>query len=524
MRERELDAIQAPPGCACPQGQLTCTHVSPWICCVGATVCPCNGTCGDLLASASVAAAAAVHAQTELTGEHPMSVTTPYPAPAAPPPPASPVALDRAREDRLRTTRAYERTALPAELEADLGMLRAHEAMAKPVKGSLLGIAAAIFAGGVVLAAALAGAVHPGAGVPPFLLGLLVGGYVAIQGARIPALRRDKLEMASSLLRRLDLAPDTEVTLSMNLGDGQGTLAQSRDLGGDFWKGTSSEALLYQDAWLSISGRLAHGVALRATRTSLTFQTVDKRKGHQKTFIRTATQWAFQDTVQLQYDPARNPQLPAAGASAAGALRIGPEYQLVGFSNQPGALSLTAATTPRATATNHAGLIANLLAQATGLVDGSGQRVLVDGEAWPAELATEAEMKRRGPSGALRTAFPSPHVAGGRALIGVAVLALLWGVSSVQGRGRHMKDADQAEADLRADQAKLAKLPAKSRDREDVLRRIKVDKESIAMWESGANDYLAMSLGGGIGGLALLGVSAALLRAGRRRAAAAKNA
>lgn len=450
-----------------------------------------------------------------------MSVT--YPAPQGLAPAAPPAAVDRARHDRLRTTQSYQRTASAAELEADLGMLRAHEAMAGPTKSSLVGIAAAMVAGGFVLALALASTVHPGAGVPPLLLGLLCGGYVAIQSARLASLRRDKLEAASSLLRRLDLAPDTEVTLLANLRPGQGNLTQSRDLASNFWQGTSSEALLFQDPWLTMSGRLANGVGFKVTRTSMTFQKVDKRQGHQKTYIRTATQWAFQDAVELQYDPARNPQLPAAGPAAAGALRIGPEYQLLGFSNQPGTLSLTAGTSPRATETNDVGLIANLLAQATNLVDGSRLTVLVDREAWPAELATEAELKRRGPSGSLRAVLPTPLGAAGSFLVLLGVLASLVGVNGLMDHSKQQMFAQGTRDDIQSGQAKLAKLPAKSPDREFLTLKLKSDKDYLKRVEGRVDEALALGAGGGLGGLLMLGGGVALLLRDRKRAAAVKS-
>jgi hypothetical protein len=380
----------------------------------------------------------------------------------------------RARIQRLRGQLFYKRTASPAEIEADLGALRALTAMYGPFQNALLGLAVLLFLGSGALGVALGMALRSRvvffglAGI-----GLVSVAVVIAQYQRLPGLARQKIEVASSLVRRLDVVPGGEITLSLGLRPGDGMLTRDEKVASSFWAGTSTFSKIYQDDWLGLEAPLASGAHLTFSRTGLKMELVSTQSGGNTTTVRTRTSRVFRDTIAVRYDPAANPQLAPAGAQAAGALRLGADAKVGTFENQPGWLSVVVGTGPRADGTSHPQEIAATIAAVAYLAAPARPAVSVDREVWAPEMAAEAEAKREGLGGALRTARGASAggggtpatamamVAGGGLAAAFALLLCVGGVSLLRTASDYTTQVEQQDATIARTKATLAKAKLK---------------------------------------------------------------
>lgn len=134
-------------------------------------------------------------------------MTTTHPDPQALPR-AGEAPAHAERIARLRGKDVYQRRASVREIEADLSALRGLQAASAPLRSLTLTVAVAAGIATPILALVTAAATQSG---PAFLAAALFGVClviaVVVVRSRVSELRRDKIDAASSLLRRLDVPP-----------------------------------------------------------------------------------------------------------------------------------------------------------------------------------------------------------------------------------------------------------------------------------------------------------------------------
>lgn len=432
--------------------------------------------------------------------------------------------FDVAREARLRGNDRYRRTATAAELEADLGMLRGLQAVSGRLSLVLWLAALAVllvFGGMCALIAAESR--------QPELPASITGGIgfvllVAVlwQRRRVTALRRDKLELASELLRRLDVAPGSEVTMALHLGFFEGSPTR-HDLTGGAFSAEKSHMNDHRDEWLTVEGVLATGMRFRIARTSLMNETVTiSQRGNQRV-TRTATSRSVEDCIELQYDPRANPALGQAGPAVADALQVPAGAKIHGLDNRPGALSVRVVTPLPVKHEHRFDEMAPFVARVLWLVDPARLLLRERSHAAPPELSTEGELQRRGLAWQLR------HVADGLPAMGaIAVLAMALGVGVLalgQLRQAELETAmgQYARTQLAAAQAELARTSAPY-ERRTLEERIRNHQSGAAAADERATESTAWAIGEGASALLLAGAAAGLLLWSRMRAARARSA
>jgi hypothetical protein len=377
-------------------------------------------------------------------------------APPSPPPP-----FDEARALSLLRSQVLDRAASPQELETDLGALRAWV----PRSG---------------------------------------------RGPR-PERRRDRLEVASSLLRRLDLAQGAQVSLRVDLGAPLGVTVSARDLEASYFAERYRSHHVYESAWLSLAGELASGLSLHVARVAVTAELTDQRREHKRIVTRTQREHDRRDTVTVRYDPARFPRLARPLEPGPAGLTLPPGCELVGWVCEPGLLRLV--VTSSAASVESLGPLPALVAVACELVDPSRRVVMLDGEAWPADLATEGEARRRGlPRG------PSLALVGAVALIAAGLAAAAAGAASGYESARSYGRARDAEVERRECDDRLAALAPGHRERAMLSACVENRRESRAHFRAqGAERAQRAATQGGVA-VVLLGAAGFLGWRGRRRA------
>jgi hypothetical protein len=438
----------------------------------------------------------------------------------------------QARIARLRGREYYERTASPAEIEADLGALRALDAMVRPYHSAVLGVGLATFVGFLVLSIALVSAIPrtPAAFFVPAVLGVVLTVVVFMQGGRLRSLDRKKLEVASSLVRRLDVAPGGEVMLGLGLRIGEGFLVKDQKVASSFWQGTASFSRAYEDPWLRLEAPLSSGARVQMARTSMKFELVSTKSAGNRTTITTRTSRAFHDVIAVRYDPAQNPGLAAAGAEPAKALRLAQDARVTAFDNQPGALGVTVDTGPRADGTNVPGELASTIAAVVHLAAPARYVVKVDGEAWAPDLGAEAEATRQGVSGTLRnlkgstaSLGPTAMMAGGGLVIAFALLLTVGAVSLFLGAATAGDNGDRAQGYLTRAKANLAKSKSKA-DKDQYQQQVDNAKADVGRAQDEAQDKVIKGIVQLVAGVGLLAGGAAIVVVGRRKRQTAETA
>jgi hypothetical protein len=212
----------------------------------------------------------------------------------------------------------------------------------------------------------------------------------------------------------------------------------------------------------------------------------------------------------VRYDPTRFPRLARPIDPGSAGLTLPPGCDLVGWACEPGLLRLV--VTSSASSVESLGPLPALAAVACELVDPSRRVVMLDGEAWPADLATEAEARRRrlprGPAFALVGA-----VALGVAGLAAAVAAAATGFESARSYGR----ARDAEVERRACDDRLAALAPGHRDRAMLAACVENRRDSRAYFRAQGAEHAEQGATRGGVAVVLLGLAGLLGWRGRRR-------
>lgn len=236
---------------------------------------------------------------------------------------------------------------------------------------------------------------------------LLVSGVTAlvlwIMSARQSPFRLDKLEAVSGLLRRCEWLARAPVTVTANLALGFGRQLSAHQISGN--ASDNVNRVIDEDDWLVVQGQLANHVAARISRKvtchrSIRYWMVRRGRSWQQTSKTLRESYSVVDTVELRFDPARNPALLQAGATVASRLWLGEGDTVFNGYNQPGALAFFVARAARPTLVHQPDEIASLTAQIVALVDSSRPVVRAENAASPAAYVSAADLSAATGSGA----------------------------------------------------------------------------------------------------------------------------
>ncbi len=428
---------------------------------------------------------------------------------------------ERTREDRLRGIEGYRRVESAQELEADIGTLRALGSHAGPLRAWIILAAMFSFALSLCVGYSLLVAYpnEPAALLVPIGIGLCIAVAVLTKLRIVTKAQLDKLDVASSLVRRLEFAPGSPVSLALELAGSrpQNQQSLSPPFGLPSWRESFNRC--YADGWLTLEGTLSNGVSIRITRCSYSLQRVSRdRNGNDRTLH---TAYAFEDRVELSYQPSENPSLPELGTTLSTSLRLAPGCVLTTLHNQPGALSLVTMTEPREAATNHSSELVALVSQALVLVAPS--RSLLRAEREALLPAQDLVVMRRGALGQLTRDLARPNLK----LVGAALLllgALGLGVLAYYQHGHveyRQESAHEARKQQQDNERKLgAAVGASAEYQAELKTKIASDKGAAAKHDAEASEERKLELAELAGTLLCLAGSCVLLVLGLRRKAA----
>lgn len=432
----------------------------------------------------------------------------------------APSAAHTQRIARLRGQDVYQRKATPAEIEADLSALRGLEAAGVPLRKLTLTVAVGAGIATPILAL-ISGAASSSAGgfVAAALLGITVVVTALVMRSRVAALARDKIEAASSLLRRLDVAAGAEVSMALILRPGDGTRVADRKVHSDHWRGSHSFAEDWEDRWLSLEAPLSNGAAVLIARTAIAAKQISvQSRGTNGSVTTTRTSRGFRDRVAVRYDPAHNHPLAAASTTAASALRLGPDTRIAAFENQPGSLDVTVSRGPRADGSNLAAEIADLVAQVVHLALPQRCVVLTDREAWGPNTEAEAEATRAGGTAQIAALRGASIYAGAGVLALVGLVLLYVASKDFTHAGWAADSVERARASAVEAKASIAKAKTTSARESAQARLFDAQRTITRESDTEAEEMRSGFLHGALGLVFLIGPPTGLVLRRRRRA------
>lgn len=294
------------------------------------------------------------------------------------------------------TSPQYQRAGSVPDLEADFGMIRASRLalIARSLRlrlGAVIGLFGALVGVGVWSS----GTSYEGGAAL-----VLVSGVTAlvlwIMSMGQSPVRLDKLEAVSGLLRRCEWLAGAPVTVTADLALGFGRQLSAQQVSGN--ASDNVHRLIDEDAWLVVEGQLANHVAVRISRRvtahrSVRFWMVRRGRSLQQTSRTLSETYSIVDSVELRFDPTRNPALLNAGATVASRLWLRDGDTILNGYNQPGSLAFFVARAARPAFVHQPDEIASLTAQVVALVDRSRPVVRAENAASPAAYVSAAELE-----------------------------------------------------------------------------------------------------------------------------------
>lgn len=168
-------------------------------------------------------------------------------------------------------------------------------------------------------------------------------------------------------------------------------------------EGTATTRFVREDAWLRLEGVLSNQIGIRLGQTSRFSGQQERKRVPGGTLLLSRGVHEFLHSVELRYDPSRNPSVARAGTDIATRIALPPGARIVGGDNQPGALSLVVNGGPREQGDIRIEELTAVAAQLVSLVDPSRAVILPDRDAWASmpSLVQTAPSPRTSVAGAL---------------------------------------------------------------------------------------------------------------------------
>lgn len=409
-------------------------------------------------------------------------------------------------ERAIRFARAalYASTAAPDVIEGELQVLRAlcgakNDARARNFK---LAAASAIVIG---LGGFLVGVMSGSGEVVMASIGLgvvLTGVFIFLAVSAAPFRDGKRVEKLSEFLRSLDLAPGAPV------GAGADFLALRDDasLASPAVRQIAEvpPAFVVGRPWCTARATLANGLDLSLVRSARTHAFT--QRGQSTT---TSYSYWIVDALAVRYDPQRNPQLAAAPSAAVQQRIVMPQgWEPVAFFAGPGTLAIAAISQHRVAEPDYDARGAlDLARQLTSLADPSRAVVALTPQRAPDVAAQQVGAAAAGSAGVPGGLWIGGAIAG-LLLAGFSTLMVIEQVGHAIENQAYVDEAEEALAKSRAER------------RPDVTfekRMVESSEDNRDASVKSATVFGAI----GLGGLALLGVSASRLVRRRKRSAGA---
>ncbi|MBL8720887.1 MAG: hypothetical protein JNL79_33170 [Myxococcales bacterium] len=244
--------------------------------------------------------------------------------------------------------------------------------------------------GGVVVALPLGS--NPVAFFGVIVVGVVIAAVVYNRGGHCAELQDDKVAASLGILRRLDFLAGSPVSIALGLTTDPGRLAAESHESQMWSEGTATTRFVREDAWLHLEGVLSNQIGIRLGQmwcpVILAGSDPEILAGSVPPaafpglLLLSRGVHEFLHSVELRYDPSRNPSVARAGTDIATRIALPPGARSVGGDNQPGALSLVVNGGPREQGDIRIEELTAVAAQLVSLVDPSRAVILPDRDAW----------------------------------------------------------------------------------------------------------------------------------------------